>query len=87
MNQKSLPQNRSENRSENRRGRNPTPAQIRRRKSAIQAGWALREKQYRRIDSRHPVADPRLQAHLRFIKFLVALDAQSGSASHGSSSK
>jgi len=73
MNQKPL----TRNRSGNRRDRNPTPAQIRQRKSAIQAGWASREKQHRRVDSRHPVADPRFQAHLRFIKFLVALESQS----------
>lgn len=55
----------------------PTPAQISKKRNAIQAGWSTREKQRRRIDAKHPAADARFQAHLRFIQFLVELEAQS----------
>jgi len=54
----------------------PSPAQISRQRVEIQSGWSMREKQRRRVDSKHPAADARLQAHVRFLQFLIELETQ-----------
>lgn len=54
----------------------PSPVQISRQRVAIQSGWSTREKQRRRMNGKHSAKDARMQAHLRFIQFLVDLDAQ-----------
>ncbi|WP_437224787.1 hypothetical protein SH661x_003782 [Planctomicrobium sp. SH661] len=54
----------------------PSPAQIAKERSAIRNGWSTGEKQKRRVDAKHETMDPRSQAHLRFIRFLVELEAQ-----------
>lgn len=68
----------SRNRSRKTREKIPTAAQISRQRTAIQSGWSTREKQHRRIDGKHQIADARFQAHVQFLRFLVELEAQNG---------
>ncbi|WP_437186296.1 hypothetical protein SH668x_003444 [Planctomicrobium sp. SH668] len=53
----------------------PTPARIAKERVSIQATWTTRERQRRRVDQSHKKADPRIQAQLRFIKFLLEYEA------------
>lgn len=54
----------------------PTPSQIARKRDAIRTGWSSAERVRRRVDGpSKPAADHRAQAHLRFIQFLVELEA------------
>jgi len=68
--------NSARSRTRSARVHSPSPVQISRQRAAIQSGWSTREKQRRRMDGKHPAADARLQAHLRFLQFLMDLDAQ-----------
>ncbi len=57
--------------------RNPSVCEIARKRETIQAGWSSEERRRRRPEPRTRAADPRLQAHLRFIEFLIATQGKS----------
>ncbi len=71
-----IQQNRSRTRSPRRSNSVPTPAQIARKRDAIRMGWSTAERVRRRVDGpSKPGTDHRLQAHIRFIQFLIELEA------------
>jgi len=55
--------------------RSPSTGEISRRREEIQAQWSLEERTNRRPTLRLDQGDARLNAHLRFIEFLVATQA------------